>query len=138
MGRRHGYLDDDLLAEARRASQAVDAACATGRLTRFAGAIAPRDLFARASHLHVVSSLLGLEGLIVGVPVSVHGQAFYAGWGLTYDRAPATGRRVPVPLDCLVAAAYRDYAVYLSPVDRRIVGVETIIEHLTGTHGRSS
>jgi capsular polysaccharide export protein len=133
MGRRRGYLDDGLVAEARRTSAAVGAACAAGRIFRFAGAIAPRDLFARTAHLYVVSSLLGLEGLIAGVPVSVFGQAFYAGWGLARDLAPTTGRRVPVPLECLVAAAYRDYAVYLSPRDRRIICLEAAIGCLAGS-----
>ena len=40
----------------------------------------------------VPTSLAGFEALIRGKPVTVHGQPFYSGWGLTEDLAPPPRR----------------------------------------------
>lgn len=130
LGRRAGYFDDALIAEARAASPAVAEAVGSGRIAMLTGAVAPLDVATAARRVYAVSSLLGFEVLMAGAPVTAFGQAFYAGWGLTDDRAPPIGRRGVVPLACLVAAAYRDYAVYLAPGDRRRCDAETAIAHL--------
>lgn len=135
LGRRAGYFDDALIAEACAASPAVAEARAARRITALAGAVAPRDVAAAAHRLYVVSSLLGLEALIAGAAVTAFGRSFYVGWGLTDDRAPApvhraTVNRAPAPLECLVAAAYRDYAIYLSPMDGSRCGIEEAIAAL--------
>ena len=46
-------------------------------------------LVERADAVHVLSSLTGFEALLREREVTVHGQPFYAGWGLTRDLAPA-------------------------------------------------
>lgn len=130
LGRRAGYYDAGLIAEAGAASRAVADAVASGRLSMMTGAVTPRDVAAAARRVYAVSSLLGFEALMAGAPVTLFGQAFYAGWGVADDRAPPVARRRPVPLACLVAAAYRDYATYLAPDDRRRRGIETAIAHL--------
>lgn len=119
MGRRPGYFTAGGLARVRAASAAVDAACGSRRLVVLDAPVTPRDLGPAIFRAYAVSSLLGMELMLLGVPVTVFGQSFYAGWGLTDDRALPTGRRHPVPLDCLVAAVYHDYPVYLSPHDRQ-------------------
>jgi capsular polysaccharide export protein len=92
--------------------------------------VSPATLAEAAARVYAVSSLLGFEVLIAGAQVTVFGRSFYADWGLTDDRAPPTGRRCPVPLACLVAAAYRDYTVYLSPDHRRPCEAEDAITWL--------
>ncbi len=64
------------------------------RLSRseaFAEIVSPEqplvDLLETVDHLYVLSSLSGFEALIRGLKVTTFGAPFYAGWGLTEDRA---------------------------------------------------
>jgi len=70
--------------------------------------------------------------LLRGVPVTCWGTPFYAGWGLTEDRAPLPpGRRgVPRTLDELVAAALILYPRYLDPVTLLPCPPEVMMERL--------
>lgn len=136
IGRRHGYLDAQLVTRTAAASPAVSEALRRGLIQLVNGRISPLVLFDRAVRVYTVSSLLGLEAIVAGVPTIVFGQAFYAGWGLTDDRAPPTGRRRSVPLACVVAAAYADYARYFCPVDRHPCDIDTVISHLAEAAGR--
>ncbi|WP_116473346.1 capsular polysaccharide biosynthesis protein [Zobellella maritima] len=63
--------------------------------------------------VHTLTSLTGLEALIRGKPVTVWGQPFYAGWGLTEDRYPVNRRGRSLPLAALVYAAYAWYPTYI-------------------------
>lgn len=130
IGRRRGYLDAALVAEASADCPAVRDAVAAGRVASLTERIAPIDVVRRVRRVYAVSSQFGFEALIAGAPVTTFGQSFYAGWGLTDDRAPQTGRRESVSLDCLVAAAFIDYAHYFSPGDRSPCGLAEVIAHL--------
>ncbi|AOY97554.1 hypothetical protein BKK79_37075 (plasmid) [Cupriavidus sp. USMAA2-4] len=65
--------------------------------------------------VHVLTSLAGFEALLRGREVIVHGQPFYAGWGLTTDLAPLVWRTRRLVLDELVAGALLLYPRYLDP-----------------------
>ncbi|WP_155888208.1 beta-3-deoxy-D-manno-oct-2-ulosonic acid transferase [Cupriavidus sp. WS] len=65
--------------------------------------------------VHTLTSLAGFEALLRGREVVVHGQPFYAGWGLTRDLAPMAWRRRRLTLDELVAGALLLYPRYLDP-----------------------
>ncbi|MBP0491198.1 capsule biosynthesis protein [Roseomonas indoligenes] len=82
--------------------------------------------------LHTLTSLSGFEALLRGVPVTCWGQPFYAGWGLTEDRAPLPpGRRgVARTLDELVAAALILYPRYLDPVTLLPCPPEVMLDRL--------
>jgi capsular polysaccharide export protein len=45
-------------------------------------------LLGQIDEVHTLTSLSGFEALLRGVPVSVYGRPFYAGWGLTRDAIP--------------------------------------------------
>lgn len=62
-----------------------------------------------------MTSQLGFEALLAGLPVTCHGLPFYAGWGLTTDhlRCPRRHRRASLPR--LFAAAYLHYSRYANP-----------------------
>jgi len=66
--------------------------------------------------LHTMTSLAGFDALLRGKRVVTHGQPFYAGWGLTDDRAEggaALARRTRrLTLDELVAGALLHYPLY--------------------------
>jgi capsular polysaccharide export protein len=69
--------------------------------------------------VHTLTSLTGFEALLRQRPVTTWGMPFYAGWGLTDDRAPAdhparARRKRRLPLDALVAATLILYPTYLS------------------------
>lgn len=68
-----------------------------------------------ADRLATLTSLSGFEALMRGKPVTTYGTPFYAGWGLTEDRVPASRRTRAATLDELVAAALILYPVYAAP-----------------------
>lgn len=80
------------------------------------------DLTGRVRAIWTVSSTMGFEALMRGIPVVTFGMPFYAGWGLSDDRAEgriahlAGQRRQAKPhlLD-LVAAVFLDYTRYGNP-----------------------
>lgn len=102
----------------------------SGRLTVVAADVNPHALLRRARHLYVVSSQLGFEGLLAGVPVTCFGQAFYSGWGLTDDRQSCPRRTRRLSLEQLVAGALLLYPRYRHPISRERCEAEQVIEHL--------
>ncbi|UPG72864.1 hypothetical protein MVG78_01300 [Roseomonas gilardii subsp. gilardii] len=91
-------------------------------------------LFPLVQEVHTLTSLSGFEALLRGVPVVTYGRPFYAGWGLTEDRAPEgfpAGRRgVARSLEELVAAALILYPRYIDPVTLLPCPAELILERL--------
>ncbi|MEL6959589.1 MAG: capsular polysaccharide biosynthesis protein, partial [Pseudomonadota bacterium] len=87
-----------------------------------------------------MTSTLGFEALLRGVPVTCLGTPFYAGWGLTDDRALPCLRRTARPtLAQFVHAVLIDYPRYFDPVTARPCPVEVVVERLqTGTLPRPS
>jgi capsular polysaccharide export protein len=76
-------------------------------------------LLAAVDEVHTLTSLAGFEALLRERPVTTWGMPFYAGWGLTDDRAPADHparqrRQRRLQLDELVAAALILYPTYVS------------------------
>jgi capsular polysaccharide export protein len=100
------------------------------RVTMVSANVNPQALLRRARHLYVVSSQLGFEGLLAGVPVSCFGQAFYSGWGLTRDRQRSGRRARRLSLDQLVAGALLLYPRYRDPFTHERCDAERVIEHL--------
>nr|WP_283254928.1 capsular polysaccharide biosynthesis protein [Marivita sp. GX14005] len=88
-------------------------------------------LLDRVDGLWTMTSLAGFEALLRGVPVTVLGLPFYAGWGLTTDLCPTPDRRGRlVSLDALVHAALIDYPRYHDPVTNTPCPVEVAVDRL--------
>ncbi|MBL6456045.1 hypothetical protein JMJ55_11975 [Belnapia sp. T6] len=87
-------------------------------------------LFAQVDALHAITSLAGFEALLRGLPVTVWGKPFYAGWGLTTDREPPPRRGRRLSLDALVAGALILYPRYCDPVTGLPCGPELLLERL--------
>lgn len=84
-------------------------------------------LYARADAVHVLTSLGGFEALLRGCAVHVHGQPFFAGWGLTQDRNPPARRTRRLNLPELVAGALIAYPLYYHPgLERRCTAEELL------------
>lgn len=92
----------------------------------------PWSLLDAIEKVYVVSSQLGFEALMAGLPVVCFGNPFYAGWGLTDDRVIAPSRRsgYQVDIEHLFAAAFFDYCRYLDVYDRTLIPFETAVEQL--------
>lgn len=88
-------------------------------------------LFPIANHIETYSSLAGFEALLRGIPVSVHGMPFYAGWGLTEDLAPSSRRGRSRSLDELAAAALLLYPRYWDPISGLVCPPEMALKRIT-------
>ena len=79
-----------------------------------------------------MTSLLGFEALLRGVPVTTLGCPFYAGWGLTQDLARIPPRRRAQPdLAGLAHAALIDYPRYIYPPTGAPCPVEAAVAWLS-------
>ncbi len=88
-----------------------------------------------SDQLHTLTSLSGFDALLRGVDVVTYGQPFYAGWGLTKDRAGdalAFARRLRrLSLDELVAGTLLRYPLYWDDKLRGYTTAEAIVNHIS-------
>lgn len=82
-----------------------------------------------ADRVMTITSLMGFEALLRGKAVTTVGRPFYAGWGLTDDRAPIERDR-SLSLDELVATALILYPRYVDVVTGLPAPPELVIERL--------
>lgn len=78
-------------------------------------AVNPLSLLPHMDRVYVVTSHLGFEALLAGVPVTCFGMPWYAGWGTTDDRLGCERRTKQRSMEELFAAAYLHYTRYLNP-----------------------
>lgn len=91
----------------------------------------PVALLAEVQEVWTMTSLLGFEALLRGLPVTCLGAPFYAGWGLTRDLGPVPERRQARPdLVQLAHAALIGYPRYWDPVSRRPCPPEVALDRL--------
>lgn len=107
---------------------AVDAA---GLADDVAAAADPVALLAQVDEVWTITSTLGFEALLRGVPVTTLGAPFYAGWGLTRDLGPVPARRTARPdLAALVHACLIAYPRYRDPISGLPCPVEVVVDRL--------
>ena len=124
-----GHLGPTRLLQLARTHPRVAGALRRGRLRLLPPGIPPHALFSRLSRLHVATSLLGLEALIHGVPVTCHAPGFYSGRGLTRDVFEG-GQLRRAPLSAIIAAAYLDHCTWFEPGGDRPVPFHRAAEAL--------
>jgi capsular polysaccharide export protein len=90
----------------------------------------PAGLLAHVQEVWTITSLLGFEALIRGLPVTCLGMPFYAGRGLTRDHSPPPDWRGPTDLATLAHAALIAYPRYWDPVSRRPCPPEVALDRL--------
>lgn len=91
----------------------------------------PVALIGAVDQVWTMTSLLGFEALLRGVPVTCLGLPFYAGWGLTTDLGAEKPRRSARPtLAQLVHATLIGYPRYFDPLSQLPCPVEVVIERL--------
>lgn len=92
----------------------------------------PAELLPDVAEVWTMTSALGFEAIVRGVPVTCLGTPFYAGWGLTRDLVPPPERRTARPsLPGLVHATLIDYPRYMDPVTGEPCPPEVAMERLS-------
>lgn len=99
--------------------------------------VRPSDLLAAVDAVYVVTSALGFEALLRGLPVRCFGSPFYAGWGLTTDEIAIDRRGQPRDLDQLVASALIAYSRYVDPVTGQGCSAEQALDRLIALRDRA-
>ncbi|MEM9061163.1 MAG: capsular polysaccharide biosynthesis protein [Pseudomonadota bacterium] len=112
----------------------------TDKAARFADEIAhrssPADLLDQCDEVWTMTSLMGFEALLRGLPVTCLGAPFYAGWGLTRDLGQIPPRRQARPtLEQLVWATLIAYPRYIDPVSGLPCTPELVVERFSQGHG---
>ena len=134
--RPHAFLvykpHPDVLARNRRGAVAHAAALRMADHVETSASIIA--CLACADEVHTITSLSGFDALLRGIRVVTYGAPFYAGWGLTDDRAtdhPAFARRTRrITLDQLVAATMLLYPRYWDPAAARFTSAEAALDRL--------
>lgn len=99
--------------------------------------VRPAELLAAVDAVYCVTSALGFEALLRGLPVRCFGAPFYSGWGLTTD-AVETGRRgVARSIEQVAAAALIAYSRYVDPVTGDRCEAEQALERLIALRDRA-
>lgn len=94
--------------------------------------INPTAAMAAADQVWTMTSTLGFEALLRGLPVTCLGMPFYAGRGLTTDHAPRPAHRVDASLTGLVHACLIGYPRYFDPRDGAPLSPEAAVQLLIG------
>ena len=88
-------------------------------------------LMAEVDEVWTITSTLGFEALLRGLPVTTLGAPFYAGWGLTRDLGPVPDRRrTRADLARLIHAALIAYPRYFDPATGLPCPPEIALERL--------
>ena len=106
------------------------AADATDTIRLLATPISPWRLFDGAIAVYTISSQMGFEAILAGHTPHVFGQPFYAGWGLSKDRKPITGRTRILSRAQLFAAAMILYPIWYDPYRDRLCALEDVLDIL--------
>jgi len=101
---------------------------------QIARGVSASALFPQIDAVHTMTSLLGFEALLRGIPVTTWGLPFYAGWGLTQDHLELPRRSRRLSLDELVAGTLILYPRYTDPVTGKACEAEQVAEQLA-SHG---
>ncbi|MEM1273585.1 MAG: capsular polysaccharide biosynthesis protein [Pseudomonadota bacterium] len=119
-GLRIGLVPKDVLAKADLVSRSAD----------------PNDLLGQVSRIVTMTSGMGFEALLRGVPVTTLGSPFYAGWGLTDDQGDIPARRQARPsVTALAHAVLIDYPRYMDPVTGLPCPAEIAVARLAAGEG---
>ncbi len=110
---------------------AIPAAALKGLADVVAPHADPIALLDKVQEVWTITSLLGFEALVRGIPVTCLGAPFYAGWGLTKDLGPTPPWRSAKPdLAQLAHAALIAYPRYWDPASRRPCPPEVALDRL--------
>jgi len=90
----------------------------------------PMPWLKRAERIYTGTSQIGYEALLCDTPVTVFGQPFYAGWGLTDDRQPIDRRKAKRDIDQLFHVAHVQQVSYINPITGETWQLHECLEHV--------
>ncbi|AUX80454.1 beta-3-deoxy-D-manno-oct-2-ulosonic acid transferase [Sinorhizobium fredii] len=93
--------------------------------------VTPADALDGADHVYTITSLMGFEALLRGIPVTCIGLPFYAGWGATDDRQTSPRRTRRLSAREIFAAAYLLHSRYFDPETGDPTNFETVVRRLS-------
>lgn len=93
------------------------------------------SILSHADEVHTMTSLVGFEALIRGIPVYTYGLPFYAGWGLSEDKLRSTRRTKKLNIDELIAGTLILYPRYVHPETNNRCEVEELLHVLEKKRG---
>ncbi len=99
--------------------------------------VRPADLLAAVDAVYCVTSALGFEALMRGLPVRCFGAPFYSGWGLTTDEVQTGRRGAARSIEQVAAAALIAYSRYVDPVTGESCEAEQALERLIALRDRA-
>jgi capsular polysaccharide export protein len=89
------------------------------------------EAFNTVDHVYTLTSLAGMEALMrEQIKVTVLGQPFYSGWGLTDDHYPLARRTARLRLQALIAGVYLLYPRYAEPTTGEALTAFDVVERL--------
>ncbi|WP_438852595.1 capsular polysaccharide export protein, LipB/KpsS family [Brevundimonas nasdae] len=88
------------------------------------------SLLERSTRVYTVSSQVGFEALLRGIPVTVFGIPFYAGWGITDDRFPIPRRRLKRTIEDLFYVSCVKLSIYVDPTTGKVVDLDSTIDRI--------
>lgn len=91
----------------------------------------PASVLRHMDRVYVVTSHMGFEALLHGVPITCFGMPWYAGWGCSDDRVRCARRTRARSVDELFSAAYLHYTRYLNPETHERGTIFDVIAWLT-------
>ncbi|PDT50368.1 beta-3-deoxy-D-manno-oct-2-ulosonic acid transferase [Sinorhizobium fredii] len=92
--------------------------------------IAPADVLEGVDQVYTITSLMGFEALLRGIPVTCLGLPFYAGWGATTERQGSCRRTRRLSPREIFAAAYLRHSRYFDPQTGEPAHFEVVINRL--------
>ncbi len=99
----------------------ADDACLTTQVGSFCA------LLPDVQHVYTLGATEGLYALLRGAAVHVFGSPYYAGWGLTDDRQPQSGRRSSPTREAFFHAVFIWLARYLDPFTHREGNLDAVV-----------
>ena len=88
----------------------------------------------QARHVYTMGASEGLLALLSGASVHVFGEPYYAGWGLTEDFFPVTGRLSRPTLRAFFHALFAQLVRYLDPVTLQPGSIRSLLDILDVQH----
>jgi capsular polysaccharide export protein len=83
----------------------------------------PISLLKYFDKIYTKTSGMGMEALVLGKKVICYGMPYYAGWGVTDDRAVCERRKRKLSVEEIFAGAYIVYSVYRNPYTKEISNI---------------
>ncbi len=117
LGIRKGHFENDLLNDPR--------------IVLITDNINSLSVIKHVDKVYCGTTQMGFEALLCGKDVCCFGKPFYAGWGVTNDRADIPRRTKSRCIEEIFYAAYIYNTVYLNPITKKKCNIDQVISYFS-------